>query len=599
MSPSRTLPRHLTLLALAGAASVGGSLLPCAPASAAKAPPAQAETGRRITLDFVEADLCDVAKALSVQSGANIAVSSQAKGKITLRLRNTTLEDALRFVSRLAGMEYRQFEGTYVIGTADELRTMAARAGSSETWTPRFLDPEGAKSLVQTTLPFVTVQTQTNSRNLLLLGSPEDLAAARRLLTGADQPGARPRVTQTFQLQKASPSTLAAVLVKALPDLGVQVEEKTLILNGTTADLEQATNLIAKVDVEGNREEVTRVYTLKYLHPSTAQMSLSSKDGKKGEDNLFPDLKVVIGPEPFAPNPAQFAPLSIESKGVFGGQSVTSNKDSNGMGSSNGQTKSRMLILSGPADQVSGALQLLQALDVAPPQVLIEAKMVDVSTDRAKELGLDYDWTSVTFRESPVRGTGPGSGTVDTGGTSLRFGRFLRTPFDLNVTLKALETQRAAKLLANPKVSVIDSEDASIFIGDLLRYRVLQSVTSGGSEQFTIETVPVGVALLVRPRVHEDGNITLKVHPVVSTVTDFIGPERIPQTASREADSTIRMKDGETIVIGGLLREEELKILRQVPILGQLPLIGELFRSRDTQRRKSEVTVFLTARIIK
>jgi type II secretory pathway component GspD/PulD (secretin) len=584
MSPSRTLPRHLALLALAGAAGVGGTLLPCPTAAAAKAP-AQAENGRRITVDFVDADLSDVAKALSVQSGANIAVSSQAKGKITLRLRNTTLDDALRFVSRLAGMEYRQFEGTYVIGTADELRTMAARTGSSETWTPRFLDPEGAKSLVQTTLPFVTVQTQANSRNVLLLGSQEDLAAARRLLTSADQPGARPRVTQTFQPKKANATTLAAVLVKALPDLGVQVEQKTLILNGTTADIEQATNLINKVDVEGNREEVTRVYSLKYLNAVKAQQSLT------GKGSLFPDLKAIPGPEPYSPKPAQFTPLSIESKGVFGSSSTTTN----GIVDDKDATNSRTLILSGPADQVNSALELLQALDVAPPQVLIEAKMVDIATDKARDLGLSYDWTSVTFKEGPVNAA---DGTVNRPGTSLSFGRFLRTPFDLTATLSALETQRLAKLLANPKVSVVDSQDASIFIGDLLRYRVLQSVTAAGSN-FTVETVPVGVALLVRPRVHDDGYITLKVHPVVSTVTDFIGPEKIPQTASREADSTIRMKDGETIVIGGLIREDDLKILRQVPLLGQLPLIGELFRNRTTQRTKSEVTVFLTAHIVK
>jgi general secretion pathway protein D len=584
MSPSRTLPRHLALLALAGAAGVGGTLLPCAPAAAAKAP-AQAENGRRITVDFVEADLSDVAKALSVQSGVNIAVSSQAKGKITLRLRSTTLDDALRFVSRLAGMEYRQFEGTYVIGTADELRTMSARSGSSESWTPRFLDPEGAKLLVQTTLPFVTVQTQANSRNLLLLGSQDDLATARRLLTSADQPGARPRVTQTFQPKKVNPKTLAAVLVRALPDLTVQQEEKTLILNGTAADIEQATNLIAKADVEGNREDVTRVYSLKYLNAAKAQASLT------GKGNLFPDLKAIPGPEPYAPKAAQFTPLSIESKGVFGSGGTTYNGNSDDKEG----TSSRTLILSGPADQVNSALELLQALDVAPPQVLIEAKMVDIATDRARDLGLTYDWTSVTFQENPR--TGPG-GTVVRPGTSLSFGRFLRTPFDLTATLNALETQRLAKLLANPKVSVVDSQDASIFIGDLLRYRVLQSVTSAGSN-FTVETVPVGVALLVRPRVHDDGNITLKVHPVVSTVTDFIGPEKIPQTASREADSTIRMKDGETIVIGGLIREDDLKILRQVPLLGQLPLIGELFRNRTTQRTKSEVTVFLTAHIVK
>src|SRR5262245_55788867 len=114
MSPSRTLPRQLVLLALAGVAGAlpSGAIASSTDAGKAK-PAAQGESTQRITLDFVEAELTDVAKALSVQSGVNIAVTSQAKGKVTMRLRNTTLEEALRFVSRLAGVDYRCFEGTY------------------------------------------------------------------------------------------------------------------------------------------------------------------------------------------------------------------------------------------------------------------------------------------------------------------------------------------------------------------------------------------------------------------------------------------------------------------------------------------------------
>jgi type II secretory pathway component GspD/PulD (secretin) len=109
----------------------------------------------------------------------------------------------------------------------------------------------------------------------------------------------------------------------------------------------------------------------------------------------------------------------------------------------------------------------------------------------------------------------------------------------------------------------------------------------------------VGVALLCRPRVTGD-EITLRVHPVVSTVTDFTGRNNdIPITASREADSTIRMKDGETIAIGGLLREEDIRTLSKVPIVGDLPLLGQLFRHKNSVKRKSEVTIFLTARVAK
>ena len=107
------------------------------------------------------------------------------------------------------------------------------------------------------------------------------------------------------------------------------------------------------------------------------------------------------------------------------------------------------------------------------------------------------------------------------------------------------------------------------------------------------------MALLCRPRVAGD-EIILKVHPVVSNVTGFTGRNRdIPITASREADSTVKMKDGDTIAIGGLLREEETKILTKVPFLGDLPFFGNLFRHRNNTKRKSEVTIFLTARIMK
>jgi type II secretory pathway component GspD/PulD (secretin) len=259
--------------------------------------------------------------------------------------------------------------------------------------------------------------------------------------------------------------------------------------------------------------------------------------------------------------------------------------------------RSRSLILTGMPAEVAAALDLLRAIDMAPPQVLIEARLVEISPEKFKELGLLFDYSQTSFQELRTPRGIQSDPAVGSQGVS--FGKFIRTPFDINVNLNALAENRDARLLANPRISVVDGEDASIFIGDLLRFRTLTSVTSGGNEQFTVVEVPVGIALLVRPRVHDDGNVTLKVHPVVSTVTSFIGPERIPQTATREADSTIRMRDGETVVIGGLMREEDISVMSKVPGLGDLPLIGKLFTNKSSTKKKSEVTVFLTARIMR
>jgi type II secretory pathway component GspD/PulD (secretin) len=111
-----------------------------------------------------------------------------------------------------------------------------------------------------------------------------------------------------------------------------------------------------------------------------------------------------------------------------------------------------------------------------------------------------------------------------------------------------------------------------------------------------VEEVPVGIALLVRPRVNnETGEITMNIKPAVSTITSI--DQGIPQTATREASTTLRARDGETIVIGGLISDQESKSLQQVPILGQIPIIGELFRNRTTRRSRSELVLFLTPRL--
>jgi type II secretory pathway component GspD/PulD (secretin) len=104
---------------------------------------------------------------------------------------------------------------------------------------------------------------------------------------------------------------------------------------------------------------------------------------------------------------------------------------------------------------------------------------------------------------------------------------------------------------------------------------------------------PVGIILLVRPRINADGKITMRIHPVVSTITS-IGAGNIPNTSNREAETTVMVNDGETIVIGGLIRDEFTKSLQEVPILSRLPLVGELFKFRSNSRRRSEVQVFIT-----
>ena len=588
MSYQSTRPLRAAVLALTVAGSVVSAPLwaqdnvggPVAPVAAAQ---------KRVNLDFLEANISDVVKALSIQSGVNIALSPSVKGTVTIRLLDVRFEEALQRVASVAGMDVRRFGTTYYLGSNAELKAIAANTGVAEAWTPKHVPAADVKPLLSAAFPYLTVEAV--GKSLVLRGDVEDVKAAAEMASKAD---VAPVVVQApvkmvreaYQVKAAQPEMLQNVISKAIPGLNVELVSRTLILSGKDEDYQQAMRILSQVDAQGAAGKVVRLVTLKHLHPLQVVQSLK---------DAFPDVKVAAGPEAYSPPAGNLSTFTQEGKEIVPGAGATSTAGQSGPNAAlfAPGMRSRQVVLMGPADDVAAAIQVLGETDVAQPQVAIEARVVDISPEKIKELGLQYDWSAFGFGERADEDTGFARNR-----RPFRFGPFGRLPFNLTATLSALEEDRVAKILAKPNITVTDGEDASIFIGDLLRFRTLSNVTDAGNQIFQIVTVPVGIALVVRPRV-TDGEIVLKVHPMVSTVTSFVGPERIPQTASREADTTVRLRDGETMVIGGLLREEELSIISKIPGLGDLPILGNLFKHRNINRRKSEITIFLTARIIK
>jgi type II secretory pathway component GspD/PulD (secretin) len=503
-------------------------------------------------------------------------VASGVKGKVTVRLKGTNLDDALRLISRLANVDYKRINGTYVVGPTEDLRSLCARSGVTQTIAPKYLPLEDAKQLAQSAGPYVLVEARAQSGQLVLRGLAEDVASARGAVEASDVSSAAPRSTTVITPAKLRAKAMAELLMKALPELKCSVQERSVIVTGTTSELSLAQEIVKGADVASGVSRKTQIYPLKYIHPSQAVELLTKS---------FPNLTATTAPEALAPNAGSFAPLSIDSGKTFKTQSVSSNAESNGQGSSNGQVKSRALILVGAEEDIAAATALLDQADLAPPQVMIECRVVESSPEISKNVGLEWNFNQY--------------GLTLPGGEGVKIGKVMNTGFNFDATINALVSNRHAKILAEPKIAVIDGEDASIFIGDTFRYRVLATITDGGQQVFDVREVPVGIVLLCRPRVNTDGFVTLKVNPVVSTITSFFGPERIPQTASREANSTLRVRDGETLAIGGLIRDEDRQNISKVPILGDLPIVGQLFRNNFREKRRTDVTIFLTTRIVK
>jgi len=174
---------------------------------------------------------------------------------------------------------------------------------------------------------------------------------------------------------------------------------------------------------------------------------------------------------------------------------------------------------------------------------------------------------------------------------------------DYTATLKLLKTIGETKLLSSPRITAINNEEASILVGTREAY-ITESVTQGESTTTTSESVTfldVGVQLKVTPIINEDGFVTMKIKPEVSSVARILTTSQgneIPIIDTTTAETKVMVKDGHTIIIGGLIKDETVRTIKKIPILGDIPFLGMAFRQVDEDKEKTELVVFLTPHII-
>lgn len=267
----------------------------------------------------------------------------------------------------------------------------------------------------------------------------------------------------------------------------------------------------------------------------------------------------------------------------------------------------RLVVVATPGmiDQIR---DVVHELDVPAVQVMLETEVIEIATDRMVELGIDWNkimHQTVIFAEPGLTGEAPGDASLDEMPASMPFiGRGLdldnvyRQGKALEIALDLLEQDGGAKVLSNSKLATLNNRTAEIHIGDVIPYTV-SNLTTGGAIQVQVEKERVGVSVTVTPRAAGDGYITVMVEPKVSTIVGFRGPnDEIPWTKERTAKTQVRVMDGQTFVIAGLLSEDETEIISKVPLLGDIPILGYLFRHTVTQVKQSDLLIKITPRII-
>lgn len=249
----------------------------------------------------------------------------------------------------------------------------------------------------------------------------------------------------------------------------------------------------------------------------------------------------------------------------------------------------KAIVVKGTPEEIEAASRLLNNLDRKRPQIMVDVKLVEIDRQKVKDLGFTWEVGGVT-------------GAIAFGELSL--GGTMERQDLVEVTLNALTRENKAHLVGNPRILTLSGEKATITVGDRVPYRNIQGVDEAGHViPGGVEFLDVGVKLEVTPLLTEDQMILVEVKPEVSSSSEreyYLAGQRYtdPQVKTRLAETTARLKSGETLVIGGLIRSEDIENITRIPILGEIPLIGELFVLHNKTHEETELIIFITPHII-
>jgi type II secretion system protein D len=395
-----------------------------------------------------------------------------------------------------------------------------------------------------------------------------------------------------FQATSTQTSTYAGLKRNVVV---ADVRTNAIIVTATEQNMKAFADMIKELDNELNElSSVTKVYHLKY--------ALS--------ENLAPNLQTLFRGTTGSTGNTRYGIGNIAGAG-----SSSQNQNAPLMQLQQvtvvSEPKSNSLLVTGPQSVFTMLDDMIKDLDKRQSQVFIEAAIVDVTLTKETQFGVEWSMGSTGGKSpTPVASTnfglnGTGSSATSTTTTpTISMGTAGLTYSVLNnnlsVLLQALETRSDVKVLSTPSVTTVDNTAATISIGENVPYETGATIANGTT---TLSTgyQNVAITLLVTP--HVNGQSDVIGMDINQSINEIIGYNatlnNAPIIAARQAITSINAKDGQTIVIGGIIQDSKTRNTTGIPFLSSLPIIGPLFRVTDNPDQKTELMVFLTPRILK
>ena len=281
-------------------------------------------------------------------------------------------------------------------------------------------------------------------------------------------------------------------------------------------------------------------------------------------------------------------------------------------GSLSSNTGSSNIIVTDAESKIKAIDIFIEELDRITPQILVEVRIYDITSRNKLDLGIQWDvgrnttypgtlGTDPTGETAPFATAGfRGATTKTTTSTegTLRFGWLNSDNIDIDAQLKAEQEITSAKLLANPRILVLDNEKALFNI--VTEHPYVERTITGNTVTETVKFKNVGVNLEVKPHITRDGMVRMHIVPEFNVFVERVAlaASNVPVVDTRKADTIALVKNGQTVVLGGLRKKDVSQQKNKIPFFGDLPLFGALFRFEGEDTAVTELIVFITPRII-
>jgi len=613
-----------------------------------------------VTLNFVNADIEAVVKAVAEMTGRNFIIDPRVKGVINIvssrpvppSLVYPTLLSALR----LQGYAAVETDGvTKIVPEAD-----AKQHGSPVTVAPvgvagdrlvtevYALKNESAAQLVNVLRPLITpnnsIAAVPTGNALVITDYADNLRRIERIIASLDVPPAGEPIV--VPLRNASALDLVQILGRLLADpagvpgavadpqqrVSVVADPRSnsvLVRAESPARLARVRALIEQLDTPGRAGGNIFIIYLKNAEATRVAQTLrallaggSDTPAGQGTPSLAPttSLNVSALTTPVAGAPAA-QPQITASVGSTGGAGAFTA----GGATIQADTANNALIVMAPEPVYNNIRAVVEKLDIRRAQVYVEALIAEVSADIAGEFGIQWNLLNANAfkgNSTTVAGgtnfgaRGTGTNIIDAQANLTSLGQGLNLGIirgtinipgigvitNLALLARALETDAKANILSTPNLLTLDNEQARIIVAENVPFITGQYAQTGSTSTVTpfqtIERRDVGLILTVKPQITEGGSIRLGIYEEVSRVQDTTNAAGII-TNKRSLESTVLVDDGQIVVLGGLIQDAFTDNASKIPYMGDIPVAGALFRYDTRQRTKTNLMVFLKPTIVR